>query len=154
MVEDLDVDATPEDIMLSYVSGEKSKVRMRVAMYPCCNMQPTNFLGEFVSKFPALAVLSGSHGPYCRHALVPLPVGVVPQRAGHIAAQLTPGELICDRHQPRAAVLPPVQADVGVQALMRAAEEPPCQYSKVRNGKVLIADLRLISVATSSFLII
>lgn len=26
-VEDLEVDATPEDLMLSYVSGEKGKVR-------------------------------------------------------------------------------------------------------------------------------
>jgi translation initiation factor 3 subunit A len=27
-VEDLEVDATPEDLMLSYVSGEKGQVRM------------------------------------------------------------------------------------------------------------------------------
>lgn len=27
-VEDLEVDATPEDLMLSYVSGEKGKVRL------------------------------------------------------------------------------------------------------------------------------
>ena len=29
-VEDLEVDATPEDLMLSYVSGEKGKVRLRL----------------------------------------------------------------------------------------------------------------------------
>ncbi len=28
-VEDLEADATPEDLMLSYVSGEKGKVRLK-----------------------------------------------------------------------------------------------------------------------------
>ena len=31
-VEDLEVDATPEDLMLSYVSGEKGKVRLGLSV--------------------------------------------------------------------------------------------------------------------------
>ena len=36
-VEDLEVDATPEDLMLSYVSGEKGQVR---AAIPACHGTP------------------------------------------------------------------------------------------------------------------
>ena len=32
-VEDLELDATPEDLMLSYVSGEKGKVRARCSCH-------------------------------------------------------------------------------------------------------------------------
>ena len=35
-VEDLEADATPEDLMLSYVSGEKGKVLKRLLHTYCC----------------------------------------------------------------------------------------------------------------------
>lgn len=34
-VEDLEADATPEDLMLSYVSGEKGKVRLKATGSLC-----------------------------------------------------------------------------------------------------------------------
>lgn len=56
-VEDLEVDATPEDLMMSYVSGEKGKVRLTSSLSVLC---PCLF--RFWRVLGRLACKSGREG--------------------------------------------------------------------------------------------
>lgn len=101
---DLDEDVSPEDLMLSYVSGDKSKVGTR-------KLDPVPTEGSRLSvklTFFVGLVKQGSHRARACHALVQIPLGDISQLLGHIAQQLQAGGTVCDDRTAGISVLPSV----------------------------------------------
>lgn len=141
-MEDLEQDASPEDIMLSYVSGDKSKVRAGgLSLLPAGHAarRPRRMRGVGAAasatpneRPPLPPPPAGPHRPRDGHALVPLPVGVVPQRAGDPAHQPQAGGAVRHDRQQGVPVLPAVQADSRVPQAVRHPQAAPREPEQVR----------------------
>lgn len=101
-VEDLEADATPEDLMLSYVSGEKGKVLLLHSLHDnsltWTHFSQLSVCLSCLQKGCSLThsvCISGPSGPRACHTLVQVPVGDLPYSAGHLEEQCQAGGLVC-----------------------------------------------------------
>eukprot|EP00955_Chlamydomonas_euryale_P006871 72984-Chlamydomonas_euryale.AAC.3 len=153
-VEDLEQDASPEDMMLSYVSADKGKVNAAgspspwnrcqgapcaeavqsraatdaAAAHACVGLRhatPANHPSNQPTYVLTAFVLAGPHGPRAGDTVVPLPVGRVSHDARYPAHQPQARGPLCIGRRARVQLLPDAQADAGVPPPVRHPAPAP-----------------------------